>query len=415
MKLHVAIAIGLVGGLLFGLLAAITESAALTQAAEALTPIGTAFVNLLKMVVVPLVVATLFVGVAGMGDLKRLGQLGAGTLVFFGATSLVSILIGMGTMQALLPLADEAAAEAMAAEVTRGLSGSGEPPTIPGPVDFLLGLIPDNVFAAATAGALLPLIVFTCLFAAAVGALPDEHRTRLIEIGKSATAALIKLVHWVLWTAPIGVFALAAPVTARSGWSMLQSLAVFVLAVLIGLVVFIAAVYVPAAKFLGGVEPRRFLRACLSSQLLGFTTTSSAATIPAMLEASDELKLSPVVGSFVIALGAAVGRAGSALFQGAGMIFLAWLYQTPIPVTALGVAVLAIGLVSITVAGVPSGSVIALAPALGTVGVPLDGLAVLLGVDRIPDMARTATNVTGTITAATVMDRFQVSGDRGRV
>lgn len=410
MKLHVAIAIGLVGGLLFGLLAAVTESPALTQAAEALTPIGTAFVNLLKMVVVPLVVATLFVGVAGMGDLKKLGQLGAGTLIFFAATTLIGILIGMGTMRALLPLADEAAAEAAAAAVVGGAAA----PTIPGPVDFLLGLIPDNVFAAATAGALLPLIVFTCLFAAAVGALPREHRSRLIEFGKSVTAALIKLVHWVLWTAPVGVFALAAPVTARSGWSMLQSLAVFVLAVLIGLIVFIAAVYVPAAKFLGGVGPLRFLRACLSSQLLGFTTTSSAATIPAMLEASEELRLSPAVGSFVIALGAAVGRAGSALFQGSGMIFLAWLYQTPIPLTAFGVAVLAIALVSITVAGVPSGSIIALAPALGTVGVPLDGLAVLLGVDRIPDMARTATNVTGTITAATVMDRWAGGTAAGR-
>lgn len=406
MRIHVAIALGLVGGLAFGLVAAVTGAPALLGAAGAVAPIGTAFVNLLKMVVVPLIAATLFVGVAGMSDLKRLSRLGGLTLAFFAATTIASVLIGMGAMRLFLPLASEAAAAAVAEGATT------EAPSLPGPVDFLLGLIPPNVFAAAAEGALLPLIVFTCLFAAAVGALPAEHRERLMALGESVAQALIKLVHWILWTAPIGVFALAAPVTAQAGWSMLQSLAVFVLAVIAGLVLFIAAVYLPAAWFLGGIPPGRFLRACVSPQLIGFTTTSSAATVPAMLEAADDLHVTPAVASFVVALGAAIGRAGSALFQGAGLVFLAWLYQVPLPVTGLGLAVLAVALVSITVAGVPSGSVFSLAPALGTVGVPLDGLAVLLGVDRIPDMARTATNVTGTVTAAVVMDR--ATSDVGR-
>jgi Na+/H+-dicarboxylate symporter len=406
MKIHVAIALGLIGGLAFGLVAAVTGSPALRDAAEALTPLGTAFVNLLRMVVIPLVVATLFVGVARLGDLKKLTRLGALTLLFFAATTLVSILIGMGTMRLMLPLANEQAAAAVGMARAAGVgAGTGEVPTLPGPIDFLLGLIPANPFQAATEGALLPLIVFTSLFAAAVAALEATDRDRVLDLAEPIAAALIKLVHWILWTAPVGVFALAAPVTAQSGWSMLQSLGVFVLAVLIALVIFVAAVYVPVARFLGGIGPGAFLKACIGSQILGFTTTSSAATIPAMLESTDELGVSRTVSSFVIALGAAIGRAGSALFQGAAIVFLAWLYQTPIPAAGLGVAVLATGLVSITVAGVPSGSIFSLAPALGTVGVPLDGLAVLLGVDRIPDMARSATNVTGTITAAVVMDR----------
>lgn len=400
MKIHVAIALGLVGGLVFGLLAALTGSPPLLRAAEGVAPLGTAFVNLLKMVVIPLVAATLFVGVAGMGDLRRLSRLGALTLGFFGVTTFVSIVIGMGAMQLMLPLADQAAAEAVAATAT------AQAPVRPSTIEFLVNLIPANPFAAAADGALLPLIVFTCFFAAAVGALPSQQRDRLMEIAQPVAGALVKLVHWVLWVAPLGVFALAAPVAARSGWSMLQSLGVFVLAVIAGLFVFVAAVYLPVARFLGRVPTRRFLSACLAPQLIGFTTTSQAASVPVMLEAAEQdLGISRTVASFVIALGAAIGRAGSALFQGAGLIFLAWLYQVPIPAGALGAAVLATALVSFTVASVPSASVLTLAPALDAVGVPLSGMGVLLGIDRLPDMFRTAVNVTGTMTAATVMER----------
>jgi Na+/H+-dicarboxylate symporter len=401
MKLHAAIALGLIAGLLLGLVAAVTGSPLLVGLAEGVAPIGTAFVNLLRMVVVPLVATTVFVGVAGLGDLKKLGRLGFLTVLFFVATTLVSVVIGMGAMRLLLPLASEAAAEAAAGAVT----GGAEAPELPGTIEFLVSLIPSNPFEAAAEGALLPLIVFTCLFAAAVGGLPAEHRDRLMDIASSLTTALIRLVHWVLWVAPVGVFALAAPVTAQSGWSMLQSLAVFVIAVVLGLIVFVAGVYMPLAVTLGRQRPGPFLRALIGPQLIAFTTTSQAATIPAMLEAAAELRVSRTAAGFVISLGAAIGRAGSALFQGAALIFLAWLYQIPIPIAGLGAAVLATGLVSFTVASVPSASVVTLAPALGAVGVPLDGLAVLLGVDRIPDMFRTAVNATGTMTAAVVVDR----------
>jgi len=399
MRLHLAIALGLLAGLGVGLLAALTGSPALLGLADAVAPVGTAFVNLLKMVVVPLVAATLFVGVAGMGDLRRLGRVGALALMFFAATTLIAVLLGMGAMQALLPFANQAAA--------RGAGGAPQPPPaeLPGVVDFLVGLIPANPFQAAVESALLPLIVFTVLFAAAVGTLPDPRRRPLITMADALAGALIKLVHWVLWVAPVGVFALAAPVFARSGWAMLQSLLVFILAVFGGLVLFVAAAYLPAAVGLGGRNPARFLKACLGSQLIGFTTTSSPATIPAMLDSADALGVSREVSGLVIPLGASLNRAGSALFQGASVVFLAWLYGTPLSFASLGGAVLATFLVAFTVAGVPSASVVSLAPALSHVGVPLDGLGVLLGVDRIPDMMRTAVNVTGTITAATVLER----------
>jgi DAACS family dicarboxylate/amino acid:cation (Na+ or H+) symporter len=377
MKLHVAIALGLAGGLLFGLLAALTDSPTLIAAAEGVEPLGIAFINLLKMVVIPLVGTTLFVGVAGMGDLKRLTRMGAYTLLFFAVTTLVAVVLGMGTMRLMLPLASEAAARAVEATAPDAAA-------LPGPVEFLVGLIPANPFKAAADGALLPLIVFTMLFGAATGTLPFEDRKRLVGLATSVSAALIKLVP------------------------MLQSLGVFVMAVLVGLTVFIVCVYLPTVRLLGRMEPDTFLRACLGPQIIAFTTTSSAATIPAMLEAADEqLHLVREVSSFVIPLGASINRAGSALFQGCGVIFLAWLYGVQVPAAGLGVAVLATALVSITVASVPAASVLSLAPALGVVGIPLDGMGVLLGVDRIPDMARTATNVTGHMSAAVVMDRAE--------
>jgi Na+/H+-dicarboxylate symporter len=220
--------------------------------------------------------------------------------------------------------------------------------------------------------------------------------------------ALIKLTYWIPWIAPIGVFALAAPVTARAGWAMLQSLIAFVVAVLVALLAFVALVYVPAIRILGRMPVGKFLKGCVSPQVIAAATVSSPATVPAMLEAANkELRVSRTASGFVVPLGAGLGRAGSAVFQGAGLVFLAWLYGVSLAVSGIGGAVLATFIVSFTVPSIPGGSVLSLAPALGTVGIPLDGLAVLLGVDRIPDMARTATNVTGTLTATVLVDRVE--------
>ncbi len=400
MKLHIAIALGLVAGLLLGLAASATESPFLMWIANSVEPFGTAFVNLLKMVVIPLVAAVIFVGVASLGDLRKLGRMGAVTMIFFAVAAVIGVLMGMGSMKVLLPLASEAAADAVTSTV--------EAPAFPNIVEFLLSLIPTNPFQAAAEGTLLPLIVFIVLFGAAAGVLPEDDRDRLLTLASAVAAALVKLVNWILWVAPIGVFALAAPVTARAGWAMLQSLLAFVLAVVVGLVVYIALVYVPAVKFLAGMPVGKFLKGCLTPQAIAAATTSSPATVPAMLEAAKtDLQVSPPVASFVIPLGAALGRGGAALFQGAGIVFLAWLYSVSLAASGVGGAVLATFIVSFTVASVPGGSVLSMVPALGTVGIPIDGLAVLLGVDRVPDMARTATNVTGTLTATVVVDRIE--------
>src|SRR5215212_7957514 len=217
---------------------------------------------------------------------------------------------------------------------------------------------------------------------------------------------MIRLVHWILWVAPVGVFALAASLTARSGWSMLQNLAIFITGVLIGLAVFFVVVYLNGVRFFGRVSVERYLKACLAPAAIAFSTTSSAASLPALFESAAALGLSPAASGFVLSLGAAINRAGSALFQGAALVFLARIYGVSISPAALGSAVFTILLISQTVASVPSASVITLAPVLASMGIPVSALAILLGVDRIPDMARTATQVTGHLVAAAVAERF---------
>ena len=396
--LHVLIALGLALGLGTGLLAAATGSEVLAAIAAGSAPLGTAFMNAIRMVVIPLVMAVIFTGVAGLGDPRKLGKLGGFTLGFFWITVLPAIVIGMGTMWFALRFAPDMAAPAVEAV---------QPAELPSFVDFLVSLIPSNPFAAASNGQLLPLIVFTVLFAAGTGALSEQHRTTLVTLADAVSEALIKLVWWILWLAPIGVFGLAAPVTAQLGWGLVQSLAIFVLSVIVALAIYITLVYLPLLGFVARVSPVKFVAATFGAASLAFSTTSTVAALPVTLEETKgNLGVSDPVADLVLPLGASMYRAGSALFQGAAVVFLAHLFEVPFPMTAVGGAILATFLVSLTVAPVPSSGVMTLAPALDVVGVPMSGLAILLGIDRIPDMFRSTTNLLGQITASVLVDRW---------
>jgi Na+/H+-dicarboxylate symporter len=400
---HIAILVGLVTGLAVGMIASATGSPALTAFAEGVAPLGTLFMRALQMVVIPLVTVTVFVGVARLGDVRKLGRLGGLSLGFFWLTTIPAILIGMGLMRIGV---------AFAPAVTPPTPGEEVATELPGIVDFLVGLVPRNPFEAAADGALLSMIVFTVLFAAAAGTLSEDRREVLVSLGETLSDVLIKLVHWILWTAPVGVFGLAAPVAARTGLAMLQNLGIFILAVVVGLFLFMAVILLPALRYLGGVRIGDFIRGTVGTYTLGFSTTSSVATLPMMLEEADRnLKLSRHVSRLVLPLAASLNRCGSALFQGAAVVFLASLYGVPIPASAVAGAVLATFLVSLTVAPVPSASVMTLVPALDAVGVPLAGLGMLLGVDRIPDMFRTGTNVIADVAAAAVVDGMVGEGD----
>ncbi len=385
--------VGLVAGLALGLAASATGSPFLMAFAEGLDPLGVLFIRALQMVVIPLVMAVVFTGVARLGSLRDLGRMGGTALGFIVFTTAPAVVLGMAAMGFALRWVPEV--ELPAADVVTASE-------VPGVVDFLVGLVPRNPFAAAANGELLPLLVFAVLFGAAAGALARAQRESLIEVADAVGQAFIKLVMWILWTAPVGIFALAAPATARMGLGLLQSLAVFIVTVVLALFVFMALVYLPVVMLLGRMSPARFIRGTLASYTMCFTTTSSVATLPVLLRDAPRLGVSSAVADLVLPLAAALNRAGSGLFQGASVVFLAHLYGIDVPGGAWIGAALACFFAASTVAPIPSASIMTLAPALDVVGVPLAGLGLLLGVDRVPDMFRSGTNATGHMAAAVV-------------
>lgn len=392
---NTAMLLGLVTGLALGLAASITNAPILMDLAAWSAPFGDLFIRGVQMVVIPLVVAIVFSGVAGIGDTRTLGRIGGSSLGFIFGTTIPAVIIGMGGMGLALRFMPTIASPAGDAPPM------GELPSL---IDFVVNLIPRNPFQAAADGSLLPLLVFAVLLGAAAGTLEADKRDRLVEIADAGSAALIRLVEWVLWTAPIGIFGLVAPATARMGLGLLQSLAVFVVVVVIGLAILVFGIYLPIVAWIGKVRPADFLRHVTASFTVGFTTTSSVATLPVLLRDAPKLGVSERVADVVIPLAAALNRAGSGLFQGASVVFLAWLYEVPVAGGGWVGAGIAVFFAASTVAPVPSASIMTLAPALSAVGAPMAGLGLLLGIDRIPDMFRSGVNQVGHMAAAAVTE-----------
>jgi len=401
--------IGLLAGLVLGLIAAALaehQRPALASVLTTIQPLGVIFKNLLSMVAIPLVATALFAGLAKLGELRTLGSLVARTLGFFWSTSIIAIALGFAIGSIMLPRAavspeKQAVLQAAAADPAAVQSATA---TIPTGLDFLVQLVPANPFKAAADGNLLPVIVFVSIFAIATATLPSERRMPLINMADAATDALIRIVHWVLVIAPIGIFALVAPTAARYGWDVVRAMLWFIAAVIVGSLVFIAIVYLPSVAFIARLSPLRFVRAAYPSMFMGFSATSSMAALPNMIDAADkDLHLPRPVSGFVLPLGASINRGGGALYQSIAVLFIARLYGMPFGFGHMLQAGIAVFLASLTTAAVPSGGVISLFPAFQSLGLPIGGLSILLGLDRISDMFRTMTNVTGHLTTAVVV------------
>ena len=406
--------IGLILGLLVGLAAwflARHGYPGLADFTVGLRPLGTLFISLLSMVVIPLVAAALFAGIAKLGDLRTVGRLLGRALAFFWATALAAIVIGFLVAWALLPRSfmspeQQTALRAAAGTDVSVIQRAAE--TIPTGLQFIVQLVPANPFKAAADGNLLPVIVFVTIFGVAAAALPVEKRAPLTTIADSVTETLIRIIHWVLWFAPVGIFALVAPLVAQFGGPLLLAMGRFIIAVIVGVFVFIAAVYLPCVTAIARLAPLRFLRAAYPSMLMGFSATSSMAALPTMLDAADtELQVPRPVAGFVLPLAATINRGGSAVFQAIAVVFIARLYGIPFGFGEMLAAGAAVFFSSLTVASVPSASVISLFPSFQSTGLPIAGLSILLGLDRIPDMFRTMTNVTGHLTSAVVVTALE--------
>jgi Na+/H+-dicarboxylate symporter len=411
MRNHIWMGAGLFAGLVLGLVAAATQNHVLLAVASGLRPVGILFLNLLSMVVIPLVASAVFAGVAGLGNLKRLSRLGLRTVAFFWGTTLAAIVIGFAVGAIILPhgaVGQEQQAALRAAAVADSSFVRRAVEQIPSGARFVVELVPANPLRAAVDGNLLPVVICVAILAVAAATLPDDKRLVLTDLANATMAALIGIVHWVLLLAPLGICALVAPMVAQFGWAMVKAMGVYVLAVIVGITIFIGGVLLPAVAVVAGIRVSRFLGASLDSMLMGFSTTSSLATLPTMLAAAQgDLKISPGVAGLVLPLGASVNRPGSALFQAVAVLFVAQLYGVPFGFPEAFQAGAAVFLASLAVASVPAASVVSLAPAFAATGLPLSGIALLIGLDRIPDMFRTMTNVTGHLTTAAVIARIE--------
>ena len=409
MSLTTRVLVALVLGLVLGAVVSMVGSPALVAAANAVEPLGTLFINAIRMVVIPLVVASLVVGVASAPDARAVGKVGARALVVFVVALTIGALYAVVVAPPLLrliPVSPSATASLRASAAATASAARESVTKIPTAAQWLVDLVPPNPVKAAVDGAMLPLIVFTLAFALAVSRLAPERRAPLVAFFGGVADASLVLVQWVLAVAPVGVFALALPLATRLGASAAGAVASYVVITAVATTLFALVVLYPAAVLFGRVPLGRFARAALPAQAVAFSSRSSLASLPAMIEtARTRLGLPDSVTSFLLPLAAATFRVGGAVGQTIGALFVARLYGVPLDAAALLAIVATVVVMTFSIPGVPAGSIIALVPVLLAAGIPVEGMGILIGVDTIPDMFRTTTNVTGDLVAATIVGR----------
>lgn len=414
MQLYTKILIGLVLGVVFGLAANVMQLTWLQSTLVALEPIGTAFIKLITMIVIPLVVASLLIGTASLGDIRKLGRLGGKTVGLYMSTTAVAVTLGIVLSNVVQPgsridtsTRDELAA-AFAGEAESRLQLAEESP---GVVEVLLNMIPSNPIASAANGELLPLIIFTLIFGAAITMIGEERRKAVLTFAEGVNDTVLVMIDWIMKLAPYAVFALIAAVVARFGLGLLQSLLIYALTVVGGLLLHVFGTYGLLARFGAKLNPAQFFRRVASAPLVGFSTSSSSATLPVTMETAEEnVGISKEVSSFVLPLGATINMDGTALYQAVAVMFIAQIYGVPLDLGAQATIVLTATLASIGAAGVPSAGIITLILVLQSIGLGAHtaaGIALIMGVDRILDMIRTSVNITGDLTVAAVVARTE--------
>jgi len=414
MQLYTKILIGLVAGAVAGLIANFFAIEALQNLFGALEPIGIAFIRLITMIVIPLVVASLLVGTASLGDIRKLGRIGGKTFVYYTITTAVAVTIGLVISNVVRPGArvDEATRTELSARYGgEAAARMNLAETAPSTVETLLRAIPRNPVQAAAEMDLLPLIVFTIIFGAAISVIQPSRRDAVLEVFKGINEASMVVIDWVMKLAPYAVFALIASVVANFGLDLLRSLLIYSLVVVGGLLLHGFGTYALSVAFLAKLNPLDFYRRVAKAPLVAFSTSSSNATLPVTIEtAEEELGVSNEVASFVLPLGATINMDGTALYQAVAVMFIAQIYGIPMGIGEQMIIVLTATLASIGAAGVPSAGIITLIIVLNSVGLQGQvqaGIALILGVDRILDMLRTAVNVTGDLVASAVVARSE--------
>ena len=374
-------------------------------------PAGQLWLRALIMVVIPLIFSRLSLGVAGLGDLRKLGRIGMKTLLFFLLVTTLAAMLGLVMVNVVRPGAG------LSAEVRERLLATyrqeaGQSKQISQRSQFgiqtLVNIVPRNPISAAAQGDMLGVIFFSLIFGVGLALLsPDRSRT-LVEVVRGLGDAMVVIIDLVMRLAPFGVFALIFTVAARFGLELLEQLGWYMLTVLAGLAIFEFGVYALLLRALAGWRPLAFFRRAWAAILTAFTTSSSNATLPTTLEVCENsLGLPREICGFVVPLGATMCMNGTALFEGVTVLFIAQVFGIKLSLSAQVVVMVTAILMAMGAAGVPSGAIQVLILVLETVGVPGEGIAMVIGVDRVLDMGRTVVNVTGDMAAAAFVARSE--------
>jgi len=373
--------------------------------------VGTIFLNALRMIIVPLIMSSIIVGVAGIGSGGNLGSLGGKTLLFYATTTLAAILVGLVVINAIgpgyvdgEPARDLLALEANTAELEASVAGKG-----PGDVAKIFQrMVPPNIVAAAVEGQMLGIIFFAILFGYFMTHLAHDYAEPLFKFWNGVFHVMMRMTEWIMKFAPIGVFGLVGVVIAEAGLRATGPLAVFAVAVLLALAIHALVTLPLLLRFIGGVSPVKTMVGASKAMLTAFSTASSSATLPVTMECVEEnIGVSNKISSFVLPLGATVNMNGTALYECAAALFIAQAYGLVLTFgVQFSIVVIAL-MTSIGVAGVPSASLVAIAIILTAIGLPIEALGVLLVFDRILDMARTSINIWGDASCATIVARLE--------
>jgi len=405
MTLAIRVLIGLFAGFLLGLALASSSSPAATMTIGVLTPVGTIFVNLIRMTVIPLIVSMLVANVGVMTASKGLSRIGVrAVLISVGllTTAAIGSLFIAGLILARIPI-DTAAALALREATNAASPGAVVPSASPTLAAWLVDLVPQNVFKAAADGAMLPLIFFAVMFGLALARINEARRDAVLRVVEGIAETMQRLVAWILGLAPIGVFALAVPLAARLGLSAASAVIVYVVLVVVLTVAAVALLLYPFGIMAGPMSAAAFVSYCAPSQAIAFASRSSLAALPAMVESAERAGLPPGSSRVVLPLSMAVFHFGAAIAQTVGVVFLARLFGVTLTPSQLAAVVFAVVLATFAVPGIPGGSIIAMVPVLAVANLPLEGVGILLAVDTIPDMFRTTANVTGAMTLQAVL------------
>ena len=389
MQIFIALVLAIAAGLLLQKHAQFAETY--------IKPFGTIFLNLLKFIVVPIVLFSIMCGIISMRDIKKVGAMGLKTVVYYMCTTAFAITIGLiggNLFKKMFPVI-----------ATTDLSYQvGEKTSL---MDTIVNIFPSNFISPMAEANMLQVIVMALLIGFAIILVGEEKNTRIITACNDLNDVFMKCMEMILKLSPIGVFCLLCPVVAANGATIIGSLAMVLLAAYVCYIVHAVVVYSFAVKTIGGISPLTFFKEMLPAIMFAFSSASSVGTLPINMECTEKLGTSREIASFILPLGATINMDGTAIYQGVCAIFIASCYGIHLTLPQMLTIIFTATLASIGTAGVPGAGMVMLAMVLTSVGLPVDGIALVAGVDRIFDMGRTTVNITGDASCCVIVSNLE--------